>query len=313
MKFFLSSTYLDLKEVRQVAINMLKSLIGDIVAMEFFDANEASSSDVCLSKVRESDLVIGIYGNRYGSIVSNDSDRRSMTEIEFDEANKCGIPILRFIANTVESEAEDQQKRFIENKVLVSEALCAHFDLNDLSNFAERLNGSLKTYFGGLDGYEYHSVWDDIIELKTKMISDDSFPHLIPYADNEALAAIDEIEKSSKYLSAVIDDLISENDMVHQLAYDYRNVCPDGIKENEQNTLDKISQNPDLILRNWEVVNMLLPNNIKNIQLSVYYLKLCFIQNKLTKELWREELRQEILSVKREYLNFITNESMLVD
>ena len=313
MKFFLSSTYLDLKEVRQVAINMLKSLIGDIVAMEFFDANEASSSDVCLSKVRESDLVIGIYGNRYGSIVSNDSDRRSMTEIEFDEANKCGIPILRFIANTVESEAEDQQKRFIENKVLVSEALCAHFDLNDLSNFAERLNGSLKTYFGGLDGYEYHSVWDDIIELKTKMISDDSFPHLIPYADNEALAAIDEIEKSSKYISAVIDDLISENDMVHQLAYDYRNVCPDGIKENEQNTLDKISQNPDLILRNWEVVNMLLPNTIKNIQLSVYYLKLCFIQNKLTKELWREELRQEILSVKREYLNFITNESMLVD
>ena len=55
MKIFLSSTYKDLKEIRKVAINFLRGIVGDVtdatgevVAMEFFDATERICKDECL-------------------------------------------------------------------------------------------------------------------------------------------------------------------------------------------------------------------------------------------------------------------------
>lgn len=317
MKFFISSTFIDLKDIRQVAINMINSLIGTgtgtIEAMEFFDANEAPSVDVCLNKIHESDLVIGIYGNRYGTIVVDDPGGRSMTEIEFDQAKMLGIPVLSFVANNIETEAEPLQKQFIQNKVFGSPSLSARFDLKDLKNFADRLNGSLKTYFGELDGYEYHSIWDDIRELKEKLTSDDSFPHLVPYEDNEELEALNQIVASTQYLSEAVDDLVAENEIIQPLAYNYDNIYLENIAENEQNTLSQIKQNSNLILRNWEAVNIFIPNHIKGIWFAACYLQLCYVQSKLLKANWTEALRQEILSVKHEYMNFIKTNSMLID
>ncbi len=317
MKIFISSTFTDLKEIRRVAINMLNGLMcektGDIVAMEFFDANASPSSDVCLDRIRDSDLVIGIYGNRYGSVAAADPEGRSMTELEFDEANLCGKPILTFVANDIETKAEDPQKRFIQNKVFNSGITSARFDLGDLNGFADRLNSSLKTYFNGLDGYEYISVWEHIRELKEKFSNDDSYPHLIPYEDNEELKAFKQIEESTKYISEVTKDLIAENDMIHSLAYYYHNNYPEYVPKETQETIHRINQNSDLFLRNWEVVNMFIPNHIRAIQLSTCYLKLCYVQNRLLKENWTEDLRQEILSVKQDYINFINKKSMLID
>lgn len=317
MKFFISSTFIDLKSFRFVAINMLNNLMckktGDTVAMEFFDANAAPSSDVCLDGIRDSDLVIGIYGNRYGSVAAADPEGRSMTELEFDEAKLCGKPILTFVVNGFETEAEDQQRKFIQNKVFNSGITSARFDLDDLNGFADRLNSSLKTYFNGLDGYEYNSVWEDIRELKEKFSSDDSFPHLIPYEDNEELKAFKEIEKAATNLLAVVDDLVKENGIVHGLAYDYDNACFENIEDHKENVLNEIKQNSGLILRNWETANMAIINHVKRIQLSTYYLKLCYVQNRLLKENWTETLRQEILSGRQNYINFIEKESNTID
>lgn len=317
MNFFISSTFTDLKEIRRVAINMLNGLMcektGDIVAMEFFDANASPSSDVCLDRIRDSDLVIGIYGNRYGSVATADPEGRSMTELEFDEAKLCGKPILTFVVNGFETEAEDQQRKFIQSKVFNSGITSARFDLGDLNGFADRLNSSLKTYFNGLDGYEYNSVWEHIRELKEKFSNDDSYPHLIPYEDNEELKAFKEIEKATTNLLAVVDDLVKENGIVHDLAYDYDNACFENIEDHKENVLNEIKQNSGLILRNWETANMAIINHVKRIQLSTYYLKLCYVQNRLLKENWAEDLRQEILSVKQDYINFINKKSMLID
>lgn len=317
MKIFISSTFTDLKEIRRVAINMLNSLTceksGDTIAMEFFEACNESCLDVCLNKIRQADLVIGIYGNRYGTVVSDDLAGRSMTEIEFDEAIAHNIPVLRFVANDIETQAEDQQKQFIQNKVFKPENLSARFDLNDPNGFAERLNDSLRKHFNGLDGYEYNSVWDDIRELQEKLSNDDSYPHLTPYKDDEELNAFKQIEESTKYILEANKDLISENDMIHLLAYYYDNGYPKDAQTEAQETINRIKKNPDLFLRNWEVVNRLIPNRIRTIQLSTCYLKLCYVQGKLLRESWTEELRQEILSVKHDYVNFIKTKSMLVD
>lgn len=95
MKFFISSTFEDLKEYRRHTINYLKDLTdektGQIGAMEYFAASEDTSKEVCLAELESSDIVIGIYGSRFGW--EEESTGRSMTEIEFDRAVELGKPI----------------------------------------------------------------------------------------------------------------------------------------------------------------------------------------------------------------------------
>ena len=107
MKFFISSTYQDLKDIRRIAINTIESLTerktAEISAMEEFPASQKSSGAFCVDQVKDADIVIGIYGYRFGSKYY---DGRSMTEIEFDEAAEHGATILAFIATDAETQAE---------------------------------------------------------------------------------------------------------------------------------------------------------------------------------------------------------------
>ena len=180
MKFFISSTYQDLKDIRRVAINTIESLTerktAEISAMEEFPASQKPSGAFCVDQVKDADIVIGIYGYRFGSKYY---DGRSMTEIEFDEAAEHGATILAFIATDAETQAEPDQQRFIKNKVHQLGGLCAMFNPDDLRKFAEVLNASLKEYLGTLEGYSYRSVWDDINELKDKISREDDIPPLI--------------------------------------------------------------------------------------------------------------------------------------
>ena len=186
MKFFISSTYSDLKNIRQVAINTIESLIsgvtGQIAAMEYFAASPEDSKSVCLEELRRSDIVIGIYANRFGW---TSDDGRSMTEIEFDEAKVQGKPILAFVENHIDDNAEEHQKRFLHEKVLQPDITCAKFDLDKPEDFAKRLNDTLKEYFKELEGYSYHSVWDEINEMKAKNEKDDELPRMIPFVEKE--------------------------------------------------------------------------------------------------------------------------------
>ena len=91
MKFFISSTYEDLVEIRDVAIKIFNGIVGsaknstgEVVAMEFFCATERTCKEECLKELDKSDIVIGIYGNRYGSIDAESG--LSMTEVEFEYA-----------------------------------------------------------------------------------------------------------------------------------------------------------------------------------------------------------------------------------
>ena len=72
-----------------------------------------SSKKECLHELKSSNLVIGIYGERYGSI---DKDTNlSMTEVEFDYAVEHDIPLLALVMRT--PNRERREKGVIENKV----------------------------------------------------------------------------------------------------------------------------------------------------------------------------------------------------
>ena len=68
MRFFISSTYIDLVEYRAYTIEYLKNLTskktGSIAAMEYFVASDTTSKEVCLTELEKCDIVIGIYGTR---------------------------------------------------------------------------------------------------------------------------------------------------------------------------------------------------------------------------------------------------------
>ncbi len=94
---FISSTSLDLKRYRKVAIEVCQSLGFEPVAMENFEAMGVGATEGSKRKVRESDLYIGIIAHRYGYI--EDGYDRSVTEIEFDYAGERGLDRLCFLVD----------------------------------------------------------------------------------------------------------------------------------------------------------------------------------------------------------------------
>ena len=92
---FLSSTYEDLTDHRQKAIEALHRLQTGVTAMEYFCASPDNPRNQCLKNVREADLYVGIIGVRYGSI--DPESGLSYTEEEYNEAKKNGIHSLLFL------------------------------------------------------------------------------------------------------------------------------------------------------------------------------------------------------------------------
>jgi tetratricopeptide (TPR) repeat protein len=97
MKVFLSSTYTDLTEHRKAAHDALEQLGLHVIWMEAFGARPEESTKACLDEVAECELFVGIYAHRYGYIPVGSSV--SITEQEFDHAQKLGKPIFGFIVN----------------------------------------------------------------------------------------------------------------------------------------------------------------------------------------------------------------------
>ena len=62
-----------------------------IVDMVDFSARDQAPAQVCLERVRECDVSIGIYGLRYGTPVRG-RPHKSTTEWEFDAASAAGLP-----------------------------------------------------------------------------------------------------------------------------------------------------------------------------------------------------------------------------
>jgi len=86
LKIFLSSTQTDLAEARENIIKFLGIVNSEVLAMEVFGSDESKPVDFCLEQVRKSDIFIGVYAERYGSIDSNSG--KSLTELEYLEAQK---------------------------------------------------------------------------------------------------------------------------------------------------------------------------------------------------------------------------------
>ncbi len=66
MNVFISSTFTDLEEIRRNTLNFFYQFAMTPLAMEVWSSAIDDPVKKCLSRVRDSNLFIGIYGQRYG-------------------------------------------------------------------------------------------------------------------------------------------------------------------------------------------------------------------------------------------------------
>ncbi len=84
-KVFVSSTYVDLCDARAELCRWLSGVFGTtMVVMETSGSDTAPPNVNSARRVRQCDIFVGIYANRYGTIDRNTG--KSITELELDEA-----------------------------------------------------------------------------------------------------------------------------------------------------------------------------------------------------------------------------------
>src|ERR1700756_583108 len=92
LQVFVSSTYSDLKEERQAAVEAILSAGHIPAGMELFAAGDESQMEVIRQWIDESDVFLLILGARYGSIEPKSG--KSYTHLEYEHALSKGKPLF---------------------------------------------------------------------------------------------------------------------------------------------------------------------------------------------------------------------------
>jgi ATP-dependent DNA helicase RecG len=97
-KVFISSTYVDLKEYRQAAIDVVNRYDDcELLAMEFFASQSQDTTEVCQKEIQACDVLVGIYAHRYGFIPQGQD--KSVIHLEYELAKILGKKCLFFIVD----------------------------------------------------------------------------------------------------------------------------------------------------------------------------------------------------------------------
>lgn len=99
LQIFVSSTYTDLKEERQAAVEAILSSGHIPAGMELFSAGDESQMSVIKRWIDESDVYLLILGGRYGSI--DKISGKSYTHLEFEYALEKGKPLFAIVISEV--------------------------------------------------------------------------------------------------------------------------------------------------------------------------------------------------------------------
>ena len=102
LRIYLSSTFKDLKEHRDVVFKALERAGLDVARMETYAAADERPLDLCLRDVAQCDIYVGVYAWRYGyepPVSHGNPDGRSITELEYRQAESKKLRKLIFLAD----------------------------------------------------------------------------------------------------------------------------------------------------------------------------------------------------------------------
>ncbi|KHT47974.1 hypothetical protein RJ47_03900 [Vibrio sinaloensis] len=103
---FISSTFVDLKSDRAEVARALTDRGLNVNALDIQPASSQTSKDEILTGIRESDFVVLIIGDRYGSILPRmtGSLTLSITFWEYENALKMGKPVIAYFKSGISSD-----------------------------------------------------------------------------------------------------------------------------------------------------------------------------------------------------------------
>ncbi|EJR82871.1 DUF4062 domain-containing protein [Bacillus thuringiensis] len=192
LQVFISSTFTDLEEERQAAVQAVLNAGHIPAGMELFKAGDISQKETIEKWIEESDVYMLILGGRYGSI--DGETGKSYTHWEYDFAGELGKP--RFAVVITEEALKEKSSRYGPN-VFERENYVKYKDFKDvvlskISKFYSDLKDiklavleSLKDYekdenlFGWVSGKElkntdklqsdYNKLLSDHVKLQSKI------------------------------------------------------------------------------------------------------------------------------------------------
>ncbi len=149
-RVFISSTYEDMKEFRSAAADALTNIQAIPMGMERFTAANQPAIDRCYEEIRQCQFCVSILGFRYGSLYKDSN--LSYSEMEFDEAERLGIPILVFIregsleANKIDAEDFARRNRY-KNKLQSSASNRLTTTFSSAEDLRDKLTRALQEEF----------------------------------------------------------------------------------------------------------------------------------------------------------------------
>jgi hypothetical protein len=150
-RIFVSSTYFDLKHVRERLERFIENYYFEPVLFEsdnvLFEHNKPLDLS-CYNEVKLCHMMILIIGGRYGSIISGDNTKEkkefynndyiSVTRKEFETAQQLNIPVFIFVEKNVYAEYHtyNKNKIFFENQIdLINEKTFSFAHVDDINVF----------------------------------------------------------------------------------------------------------------------------------------------------------------------------------
>ena len=207
-RVFVSSTYYDLKYVRERLERFLKSYNMDPILFEYdkvyYNPNITPSSS-CYKEIDGCHLMILIIGGRYGSIDKGneremyENDYVSVTQNEYMTAVEKGMPIMVFIDRNVYSE----YKTYINNKPNIpADFKFAYVDDVKVFEFINKVGSGVVKDFDRVEDIEHyfsHQISGMLCEYLMGLQSD---------KENKRIrAAVDEIKTVSSSMQNMINSI----------------------------------------------------------------------------------------------------------
>jgi len=175
LQVFVSSTYTDLKEERQAAVEAILDAGHIPAGMELFKAGNESQLKTIYKWIDESDVYMLILGGRYGSI--EEKSGKSYTQLEYEYALSKDIPVFAVVlsesflttkinllglSDVTEQKAPDKYQSF---KSLVMSKLIRMVD--DCKDIKITIHSTLNDFMNEYDliGWVRNSNENDTIQL----------------------------------------------------------------------------------------------------------------------------------------------------
>jgi len=140
---FISSTFYDLRYVREGLRRFIESLGYIAVLSEdgtvFYDP-KTNAAEACLVEIGNADMLVLILGGRYGSPIPGGN--QSITNAEYQQAIKDGIPVFALIENDTYSDYQLYQANHSRPDIL-NDIVFPHADSPRIFDFIQEIQGQV--------------------------------------------------------------------------------------------------------------------------------------------------------------------------